>query len=206
MKAQTLYRLGALAMIASAIGLAAGNLSYFLGGDAAVWTAPRAWLQLVTWALLVFSSFALYAALGERSGVLGFAGFVLLVLAMVVEAAQTGQAIAVASGTLAQGQTEQGLSYIAFHVFARYASIVGLILLGYTTARSGFFPGWTGALLLLVGVTNLFTGLGPLVQYLFAAVSSLAWISLGWALWKLWNRSRVAGAVNPREGVSAPAH
>jgi hypothetical protein len=199
MKTQTLDRLGALAMVAGAIAALIISLNYFIGGMAAATTVQIGWLDMAGDVFLAFSAFALYAALRERGGVLAFAGFVLVVVSMVVGAGQAGQTIAVASGMLVRTQADPGVSSTLFDILGRYAYVAGLLLMGYAITRSRVFPAWTGVLLVLAGATNLLTGFDTLLQYLFVAVSTLAWLSLGWALW---NRSPRAGGARPIELAS----
>lgn len=183
MKTDTLYRLGALAMVGAATTALVISLSYFIGGASAVSTVLSGWIDMADDVFLVFSAFALYAALKEQGGVIAFVGFVLLVVSAVVGAGLTGQSIGVASGMLAQTQTDAGVSSTLFDILGRYAYVAGVILLGYAIVRSGVLPVWTGIVLALAGVTNLSNGFGPLSEYLFVAVSTLAWASLGWAFW-----------------------
>ena len=199
MKTHTLDRLGALTTIAAATAGLIISLNYFIGGMTAVTTEPIGWLVMANDVFLVFSAFALYAALKERGGALAFVGFMLVVVSMVVGAGLAGQTIGVASGTLAQTQADPGVSSTLFDILGHYAYVAGVILMGYAIIRSGVFPAWTGAMLILAGVTNLLTGFGTLLQYLFVAVSTLAWISVGWALW---NRAAEADEARPGELAS----
>src|SRR3712207_1613452 len=126
MKTQTLDRLGALAMIAASTAALIISLNYFIGGTPAVTTVTSGWLLMADDVFLVFGAFALYAALKERGGVLAFAGFVLVVVSMVVGAGQAGQTIGVASGMLAQTQADPGVSSILFDILGYYAYVAGI--------------------------------------------------------------------------------
>src|SRR6478736_1199798 len=98
MNAQTPYRLGALAMIATAIGLAVVSLGYFVEGI----TPSLAWLDLGTTALVLFSLVTLYGALAACAGSAGLAalaGFILYALGLMAEAAEEGQFLAAAGDT-----------------------------------------------------------------------------------------------------------
>jgi small-conductance mechanosensitive channel len=86
MKQQTLYRLGALATLLTALGVTAGNLMYFFGRADTVFYI---WYAFVVYFLWVFAYMALFAAQAKQGNLFVFLGFVLLVIGRFSQSSET---------------------------------------------------------------------------------------------------------------------
>lgn len=185
MKTETLIRLGGLATMIHALGAALLSLSFFLLGETSL-TTLRVWLVFMVEILLIFGVYALYAVQAKRSGVLGLIGFILIIVGLLFGFAEEAQEMVFTTGIMNQEQVIQAQQVPSIATIGLLNSvmwIMGAIVFGYATFRTGTLPLGAGILLMLVGVTTIFTGLGVIFQYLFVVISLTAWCWLGWALW-----------------------
>jgi hypothetical protein len=83
MKTTSLFQLGGIAVMFSAILTGVGNLIYFLSGQPDVSTAPDLWRGIFAGALFVLGLGALFARQSQRGGLLGLVGYILLVCATI---------------------------------------------------------------------------------------------------------------------------
>ncbi len=182
MKIQTLFRLGALATMVTALGYTVGNLIYFFG---TVDTISYIWLTFFVYTLEVFALIALFAAQVKRGDLFNFVGFVILLIGMIFYIIKNAGEMLIITRVLTAAQMDQAgqmSSFAALDLIAIWGFRVGSILFGYGIVRAGVFPRWAGILLLLVGVTDIFSNI-PGVFYLVAVLLSVAWGWLGLALW-----------------------
>ena len=183
MKTQTLFRLGALAAILTAVGFGVGE-SIYLFGD--VETVFFAWIFIIVSVFQVFAVISLYVAQAKRGEIFTFIGFVLSIIGLLLNFMDSERRMALRTGLATQVLLEQAQSITSFLVLNAvmyWSTILGYIIFGFGTFRAGVFPRWTGILFLLVGVVLIFRDITG-VEYIFAVLSVIAWGSLGWFLWK----------------------
>ena len=140
-------------------------------------------LVLTAHVVLVFALVALYAVQAKRSGALGSLGMVLSVLGTTLVSGVVLVEIAMASGAEVDAVPEAGLPGL-LAVLGGLAFLIGLILLGIATMRTGVFPRWAGLLLIVGDVvfgTASFAGTAATIfEIVGAAVTCAAfvWLSL----------------------------
>ncbi len=181
MTTQTLFRLGALATMMTALMLAVGNLMYFSG---AATTVAFVWVSIIEAMIQVFAVIAVYVAQARRGGVVTFLGFVITIIGLLFYLINSAGRMAFALDVLTQAQLEQAQQLASLAVLdpiATWAIAVGTVLFGFGISRAGVFPRWAGILLLLVGVMTIFDLTA--IEYIWAMLSVIAWGWLGWALW-----------------------
>jgi hypothetical protein len=192
MKTTTLLQLGGVAVLIAAILLGVGNLMYFLSGGQPS-TALQHWVGIVGSCFLVFGLVGLFArqvqAQGERDGspalVLGLVGFVLLVLGNIASVGTEAVRLGVSSEAIADAQVAQVPSYALVNTISLWAYAAGQVLFGasiYLTYRAQEPSKYAGALLILVGLVQLFTGMLAFTQLIYSILSFVAWAWLGWTL------------------------
>jgi hypothetical protein len=182
MKTTTLFQLGGIAFLGAALLYGVANLSYFLAGQPDAPTALGLWLSILGGALSVFGWGALFARQAQRGGVLGLAGYVLLVVGEVYFIASAAVGLGVAAGALTNDQIAQVAAYTAANTSLPWAWTAGLILLGISIYRAQVLPKFAGALLVLFAVVQQLTGPLAFTRPIFALLSFAAWAWLGWIL------------------------
>lgn len=183
MTTQTLFRLGAFATIVTALGVTVGNLIYFFG-DAD--TISYIWLVLIVYIIQVFAITALFAAQTKRGDLFNFIGFALLIIGTIFNIVLNAAEILFMTIILTPdqvGQMAQISSFATLDLIAIWGFRLGAIIFGVGIFRAGIFPRWAGILLLLAGVTHIFSAITG-VLYIFAALLSVSWGWLGLAFWK----------------------
>ncbi len=184
MKTQTVFRLGALAALVTAVGIGVGEVIYIFGLGS-VETVAYEWFSIVITIFQVFAVIALYTVQVKRGTILTFIGFVLLMVGLMFYLMDSVGDLGVLTGLLTQTQLDQAgqiNSFIVLGAIANWSLNVGTIIFGYGTFRAGVFPRWAGILLLFVGVAIILRDI-PGVESMFAVLSVVAWGWLGWALW-----------------------
>ena len=181
MKTTTLFQLGGLSILLAAILYAIGNLIYFLSGRPAAASAPGLWISFFGDTLLVLGLGALFARQSQRGGLLGLAGYVLLVVGTMFFVGNYAVSLGVAAGVISNEQVAQVPAYSFSLSIMSWIWFAGLILFGISIYRAQVFPKSAGALLVLVAISQQFTGLA-FIQPIFAICSVAAWAWLGWAL------------------------
>ncbi len=183
MTTRTLFRLGALATLVTALGIAVGEFLYLFGD---VQTIFFAWFFIVVTVFQVFAAIALYTAQAQRGNMFTFLGFVLLIIGLIFYLMNFTGDIGVVTGLLTQAQLDRAgqiMSFVVLGTIANWSLNVGLMVFGYGTLRARVFPHQAGALLLVAGVIIFFRDITG-VEYLFAVLSVVAWGWFGLALWK----------------------
>lgn len=183
MKTPTLFRLGALATILTAIGLTVGNLIYFFG---TVETVFYIWLAYTVYTLWIFAYFAVFAMQAKRSNLFLLIGLVVLVIGVIFYIVQNTAEMAVVTGFVTQEkleQTGQISSFVAVGLIAFWAFPLGSVLFGFGTFRAEVFPRWIGILMILLGVTGIFFWDSAFA--IVAIIQSVVWGGFGWTFWKL---------------------
>ena len=183
MKTTTLYQLGGIALLLSAILSAIGNLIYFLSGQPDAPTTPGLWIAIFSDAFLLLGLGALFARQAQRGGVLGLVGYVLLVLASLYFVGSEAIGLGVAAGAISSEQIAQVPAYSLSDSIFPWFWTAGLILLGISIYRAQVFPKYAGALLVLLAFVQQLTGPLAFTRPIFAIIAVASWARLGWSLY-----------------------
>ena len=138
-------------------------------------------LLFAAYVLWIFAVMGLYSAQVDRVGVLGLAGYVMLIFGNVVFASILFVDIARNSGLLEHldYQTLQNSGPTRVIVVAGAAALMcGCLAFGFSTLRAGVFSRWAALLLVVAGLMPL---VSPLIgtQKMLARISGVALIGLG---------------------------
>ena len=183
MKTTSLFRLGGIAVLLSAILAAIGNLMYFLSGQPDAPTTAGLWIAIFGDVFLVFGLGALFARQAQRGGVLGLVGYVLLVLALLYFVGSEAVGLGVAAGAISNEQTAQVPAYSLANSIFPWFWTAGLILFGISIYRAQVFPRYAGALLVLTALVQQLTGPLAFTRPIFAVLAVTSWVWLGWELY-----------------------
>lgn len=181
MKTQTLFRLGALATILTAVGLTVGNLIYFFGSADTVFYR---WFAYAVNSLWIFAYFAIFAVQAKRINTILLIGFILLVIGVIFYIVQNTAELGVITGIVTEAQIEKIgpiSSFVAVDFISFWAFPLGSILFGFGTIRAGIFPRWIGILMMVLGVTAIF--FWDSAFFIVAIIQSVLWGAFGWASW-----------------------
>jgi hypothetical protein len=182
MKTKTLFQLGGIAMLLSAILAAIGNLLYFLSGQPDAPVTSWLWIAIFSDILLVFGLGAVFARQAQQGGILGLAGYVLLVLALLYFVGSEAVGLGVAAGAISLEQTAQVPAYALSDSIFPWFWTAGLILLGISIYGAQVFPKHAGALLVLLAFVQQLTGPLAFTRPIFAVTAVASWAWLGWIL------------------------
>jgi hypothetical protein len=185
MKQQTLYRLGTLATMLTALGVTAGNLMYFFGR---VDTIFYIWFAFVVYFLWVFAYIALFAAQAKRGNLFLFLGSVLLVIGTIFAIVGNAEQGLVVTGFLTEAQMDATTnpSILAVSAITLWTTVIGSVLFGYGTFQAGVFPRWTGILMIVLGVLWIFNE-NAVAFPIYAVLLTITMGWFGWAMWKITN-------------------
>lgn len=185
MKQRTLFRLGALATILTALGVTAGNSMYFFGR---VDTIFYIWFAFVVYFLWVFTYIALYAAQAKPGNLFVFLGFVLLVIGTIFAIVGNAEQGLVVTGFLTEAQMEATTnpSILAVSAITLWTTVIGSVLFGYGTIRAGIFPRVTGVLMIVLGLLWIFNE-NMVIFPIYAVLLTITMGWFGWAAWKITN-------------------
>jgi len=183
MKATSLFQLGGIAVLLSAILTGIGNLIYFLSGQPDQVSAPFLWRGIFAGALMVLGLGALFARQSQQGGILGLVGYVLLVCATIFFVVSDAISLGVSAGAISEEQITQVPSYTASSSIMPWVWVAGLIAFGISIYRAQVYPKYAGALLVLLGVIQPLTGPLAFTRPIYAVCYFVAWAWLGWALY-----------------------
>jgi hypothetical protein len=183
MKTTSLFQLGGIAVILSAILTGIGNLIYFLSGQPDLLTALDLWRGSFAGALMVLGLGALFARQSQQGGILGLVGYVFLVLATLYFVASDAIGLGVAAGAISNEQIAQVPSYALADSILPWVWVAGLIAFGISVYRAQVFPKYAGVLLLLLSLLQPLTGPLAFTRPIYAVCYFVAWAWLGWTLY-----------------------
>ena len=184
MKIQTLFRLGALSTLLTALGYAIGEAMYLFGN---VETLFFAWYVVIVYVFQAFAYIALYGAQVKQGDLVLFIGFVISMIATLYTFMDTERRLAWRTGLITEAQMEQAQQIISFAILlaiGNIAIVLGWIIFGFGVIRTGLFPRAIGIIMMLTGVALVVRDVFLIFEYLFAILSVTAYGWLGWALWK----------------------
>ena len=183
MRTTTLFQLGGIAVLLSAILAAIGNLMYFLSGQPDAPTTQGLWTAIFGDVFLVLGLGALFARQAQRGGVLGLAGYVLLMLASLYFVGSEAVSMGVAAGAISNEQTAQVSAYSLANSIFPWFWTAGLIVFGISIYRAQVFPKYAGVLLILTALIQQLAGPLAFTRPIFAVMAVASWAWLGWELY-----------------------
>jgi len=201
MKTSSLFQLGGIAVVLSAILTGIGNLIYFLSGQPDQVSAPFLWRGIFAGALMVLGLGALFARQSQRGGIPGMAGYVFLVLATIYFVVSDAVVLSLSAGVISEEQLAQVPSYTLADSILPWIWVAGLLAFGISVYRAQVFPKYAGALLILVGFIQPLTGALAFTRPIYAGCYFVAWAWLGW---ELYSKATVQTDEQPqRQGATA---
>lgn len=182
MKTSTLFQLGGIAVLADAVLYAIANLIYFLSGQPQAPTTTGLWINFAGDTLLLLGLGALFARQSHRGGILGLAGYVLMVVATMFFIGSYAVSLGVAEGAITNEQVAQVSAYNLSSSVMPWIWFAGLIAFGISIYRAEVFPKYAGVLLILVAILQQSIQFAGFLIPVFAVLSPVVWAWLGWAL------------------------
>jgi len=183
MKTTTLFQLGGIAVLLSAMLTGIGRLIYFLSGQPDQPITLDLWRGIFAGALMVLGLGALFARQSHRAGILGLVGYILLVLATIYFVASDAVGLGVAAGVISYEQIVQIPSYAFADSVLPWIWVAGLLVFGISIFRAQIFPKYAGVFLLLLGLIQPLTGPLAFMRPIYAICYFVAWAWLGWDLY-----------------------
>ena len=183
MKTTSLFRLAGITILVSAILTGIGNLIYFLSRQPAQPITLDVWRGIFAGALFVLGFGALFARQSKEGGILGLAGYVLIMLAQMFFIGSDAVNLGVAAGVISNEQIAQVPAYALSNSIMQWVWVAGLLSFGISIYRAQVFPKYAGALLVLLGLIQPLTGSLAFTRPIYAVCYSAAWAWLGWILY-----------------------
>jgi hypothetical protein len=183
MKTVSLFQLGGIAVLLSAILTGIGRLIHFLSGQPAEMITLDVWRGIFAGALFLLGFGALFARQSQRGGILGLVGYTLIMLAQIYFVGSDAVSLGVAAGVISQEQIIQVPAYALSDFILPWIWAAGLIAFGISIYRAEVFPKYAGVLLILLGLIQPLTGLLTFIRPIYAACYFAAWAWLGWDLY-----------------------
>jgi hypothetical protein len=183
MKTTSLYQLGGIAVLLSALLTGLGRLIYFLSGQPEQPITLDLWRGIFAGVLMVLGLCPLFARQSQRGGILGLAGYVFLVLATIYFVASDAIGLGVAAGVISYEQIAQVPSYVLTDSILPWIWVAGLLAFGISIYRAQVFPRYAGMLLILVGLIQPLTAPLAFARPIYAICYVVAWGWLGWTLY-----------------------
>jgi hypothetical protein len=183
MKTRTLFQLGGIAVLLSALLTGIGRLIYFLSGQPAEVVSLDIWRGIFAGALFLLGFGALFARQSGRGGILGLVGYVLIMLAQMYFLGSDAVSLGVAAGVISQEQLVQVPAYVLLDSILPWVWVAGLLAFGTSIYRAEVFPKYAGVLLILLGLIQPLAGSVAVVRPIYAACYFAAWAWLGWDLY-----------------------
>ena len=183
MKTTTLFQLGGIAVLLSALLSAISNLMYFLSGQPDAPTTTGLWIVIFSDMLLVFGLGALFARQAQQGGVVGLLGYILLMMASLYFVGSEAVGLGVAAGVISDEQIAQVPAYSLSNSIFPWFWTAGLILFGVSVYQAGVFPKYAGVLLVATALVQQLTGPLAFTRPIFAVLAVASWAWLGWTLY-----------------------
>jgi hypothetical protein len=183
MKTTSLFQLGGIVVLLSAILTGLGRLIYFLSGQPDLPFTPDLWRGIFAGTLMVLGLGALFARQSQQGGVLGLIGYSLLVCATIFFIGSDAVDLGVAAGVISYEQIAQVPSYTLSISIMPWVWIAGLLAFGLSIYRAQVFSKFAGVLLLLVAIVQPLTGPLAFTRPVYAVCYFVAWAWLGWELY-----------------------
>ena len=179
MKRTSLFQLGGIVVLLSAILTGIGRLIYFLSGQPDLPFTPDLWRGIFAGALMVLGLGALFARQSQQGGVLGLIGYTLLVCATIFFIGSDVVDLGVAAEVISYEEIAQVPSYTLSSSIMPWVWVAGLVAFGISIYRAQVFPKFAGVLLLLVAIVQPLTGPLVFMRPIYAVCYFVAWAWLG---------------------------
>ena len=183
MKTTTLFQLGGIAVLLSAILTGIGRLIYFLSGQPAEPITLDSWRGILAGVFFLLGFGALFARQSRRGGILGLVGYVFIMLAQIYFVGSDAVSLGVAAGVISQEEIIQVPSYALSDSILPWIWVAGLLTFGISIYRAQVFPKYAGVLLLILGLIQPLTGPLAFTRPIYAVCYFVAWAWLGWTLY-----------------------
>lgn len=183
MKSTSLFQLGGIAVLLSAVLTGIGRLIYFLSGQPDLPFTPDLWRGIVAGTLMVLGLGALFARQSQQGGLLGLIGYVFIMFATTYFIASDAIGLGVAAGVISYEQIAQVPSYALADSILPWVWVAGLLAFGISIYRAQGFPRYAGLLLVLVGLMQPLTAPLAFMRPIYAVCYVVAWTWLGWNLY-----------------------
>ena len=183
MKSTSLFQLGGIAVLLSAILTGIGSLMYFLSGQPDQVSAPFLWRGIFAGALMILGVGALFTRQSQQGGILGLVGYVFVVLANLYFVASDAIVLGLSAGAISEEQIAQVPSYALADSILPWVWVAGLLTFGISIYRAQVFPKYAGALLLFLGLIQPLTGPLVFMRPIYSICYFVAWAWLGWELY-----------------------
>ena len=181
MKTTSLFRLGGIAILLSAIFVGIFDLSYFFSRGQSPSTFVL-WIGIIIDTLRVLGLGALFARQAHRGGMLGLIGYVLLVCGSLAGIGFWAVQFGVSAGIISDAELAQVSFYALGSTILIWSVNLGEVVFGISMLRAQVFPKYTGTLLILVGVLHYLTGPLAFTLPIYAILSVVVYAWLGWIL------------------------
>ena len=183
MKTTTLFQLAGIAVLLSALLTGIGKLIYLLSGQPDQLSTLDIWRGIFAGALFLLGFGAIFARQFQEGGILGLAGYILIMGSQVFFIASDAVSLAVAAGVISNEQIAQVPSYAASTSIMQWIWSAGLLAFGISIYRAQVFPKYGGALLVLLGLIQPLTVPLALTRPIYVICYFVAWAWLGWLLY-----------------------
>jgi hypothetical protein len=203
MKRISLFQLGGIAVLLSAILTGVGRLIYFLSGQPELPITPDLWRGIVAGALMILGLGALFAWQSQRGGALGLVGYIFIVLANIYFVASDAIGLGVAAGVISYEQIMQVSSYTLADSIFPWVWVAGLLAFGISIYRAQVLPKYAGMLLLVLAIVQPLAGTLAFMRPIYAVCYFVAWAWLGWELYSKARLQTDEQQVAPQAAVHA---
>ncbi|PCJ94920.1 MAG: hypothetical protein COA50_11095 [Flavobacteriaceae bacterium] len=182
MKKSHLYRFSAICSLISGLFLTIG-WTLNINRDSLV----GAFMVLIAYVLAIFAFMGIYGVQYKQLKIIGFLGFIFLIVANTVFVPWLFLDIAIISGVAQQVNWKEVQDIGPTHVIAVIGGIgfvLGFFLLGVDTIRAKVFSKWPAILLIIAGIMPLIYTCLPIGK-LLPRIAGLALLGFSWNLWIL---------------------
>ena len=194
MKTTSLFQLGGIAILLSAILTGLGNLIYLLSGQPDQPITLDIWRGIFSGAFFVLGFGALFVRQSQRSGILGLIGYIFIMLAQMYFFGSDAVNLAAAAGAISREQILRVPSYALVDTVLPWIWASGLLFFGISIFRAKVASQYSGVLLVLVGLIQPLTGPLAFTRPIYAIFYFVAWAWLGW---DLYSKARLQGNEQP---------
>lgn len=202
MNKQTLTRIGALLLFLTALLFALGAILLVAQPNEGFGTLASALLYYLGFIAAVPAMTALYLVQWQAAGRVGFAGTLLAVIGAVMYSAPEFALVAGLQGAAGWHDVWMvAMSRIPILFIGPPAFLLGMILLGTSTARARILPRYGGMLMAIGAFFWLVAFFLSVVPLLLVAGNIISGVGMVWLALALWSEETVTAAIQPRPAL-----
>lgn len=202
MNKQTLTRIGALLLFLTALLFALGAILLVAQPNEGFGTLASALLYYLGFIAAVPAMTALYLVQWQAAGRVGFAGTLLAVIGAVMYSAPEFALVAGLQGAAGWHDVWMvAMSRIPILLIGPPAFLLGMILLGTSTARARILPRYGGMLMAIGAFFWLVAFFLSVVPLLLVAGNIISGVGMVWLALALWSEETVTAAIQPRPAL-----